>query len=153
MSILLLRFRDSLEDDYSVEDADYIFDVVDRLASEDNKNDVEFLMNVIDLFFELFIKEDKDEGVSDLEDKNKDIFEKYVSMGDIFETPLINDIKDENQKEIDLMKGAEVGTKGITKCKRCHLDNITFYSKQKAKADEGESVFITCLDCGLNWQE
>ena len=82
-----------------------------------------------------------------------DVFEKYVSDGDIFETPLINDIRDENRKETELMKGAEIGTKGITKCRRCHLDNITFYSKQKAKADEGETLFLTCLDCGLKWHE
>lgn len=123
------------------------------LIPEDKINNIEYLLNILDLFDEL-IKDEKDnDDVSDVDEKNKATLETYIKSGDIFSTPLLYHIKDENDKEVKLMKGSEVGTKGISKCRSCHMDNITFYSKQKSKADEGETLFLTCLDCGHKWQE
>lgn len=137
---------------YSKEEYDYIRKVY-KTIDDDLKEDVEFVLNVIDLYDELLEDTKRNSVVPDIVEKNREILEKYVKDGDIFATPLIDHIRDENQKEIKLMKGSEVGTKGITKCKKCHLDNITFYSKQKAKGDEGETLFLTCLDCGFKWNE
>lgn len=38
-------------------------------------------------------------------------------------------------------------------CGRCKSKKCTFYTAQTRSADEAETIFITCLDCGKNWKK
>lgn len=53
--------------------------------------------------------------------------------------------------EYELYSSGETGVRGIMTCPRCKKDNISIYSKQKSRGDEGETLFNTCLDCGNRW--
>lgn len=138
--------------EYSIEEADYIRDVISKVPI-DKQNSTEFYINILDLYEECLAEEKRGEGVEDLKQKNREKIEKYVESGDLFSTPLIDYVRDENEKEIKLMKGSDIGTKGIANCKRCHLDNLVINSKQTRGGDEGETIFYYCLDCGHKWKE
>jgi DNA-directed RNA polymerase subunit M/transcription elongation factor TFIIS len=138
------------EGKYTLEECKYLYNLPATFPTN-KKNNLEFLLNVIDLYDQL--KEQTDISIQNIKEKNEAVIDEYIRSGDIFSTPLILYVHSENQQEVMLMKGSDVGTKGITSCRRCHLDNISFYSKQKSKGDEGESLFLTCLDCGYKWWE
>ena len=38
-------------------------------------------------------------------------------------------------------------------CKKCKERKTTFYTMQIRSADEAETSFITCLNCGYSWRE
>ena len=37
-------------------------------------------------------------------------------------------------------------------CSKCKSKRCTFYSLQLRSCDEGETIFITCMDCGKRWK-
>lgn len=37
-------------------------------------------------------------------------------------------------------------------CSKCKSKRCTFYSLQIRSCDEGETIFITCMDCGKRWK-
>ena len=37
-------------------------------------------------------------------------------------------------------------------CGKCKSKKCTYYTMQTRSADEPETIFITCLDCGKNWK-
>lgn len=37
-------------------------------------------------------------------------------------------------------------------CSKCKSNRCTFYSLQIRSCDEGETIFITCMDCGKRWK-
>jgi DNA-directed RNA polymerase subunit M/transcription elongation factor TFIIS len=37
-------------------------------------------------------------------------------------------------------------------CGKCRSKNCNYYTLQTRSADEPETIFITCLDCGKNWK-
>lgn len=37
-------------------------------------------------------------------------------------------------------------------CGKCRSKKCTYYTMQTRSADEPETIFITCLDCGKNWK-
>lgn len=55
------------------------------------------------------------------------------------------------KKEEDTYKMGIKGTRGITTCGVCKGDNIIMHAIQTRGADEGESIFNTCADCGNKW--
>jgi DNA-directed RNA polymerase subunit M/transcription elongation factor TFIIS len=136
---------------YTISDAEYITNAVSSLPA--NKQSVEMYLNILDLFDEFLEQQKYEQGVENLEQKNREKINNYILSGDLFSTPLLDYVRDENEKEIKLMKGAELGTKGVANCRKCHLDNLHITSKQTRSGDEGETVFFTCLDCGFNWHE
>ncbi len=38
-------------------------------------------------------------------------------------------------------------------CGKCRKNECTFYTLQTRSADEAESIFITCLNCGHKWKQ
>ena len=38
-------------------------------------------------------------------------------------------------------------------CGKCKKNECTFYTQQLRSGDEGETVFITCLNCGHKWKQ
>ena len=46
----------------------------------------------------------------------------------------------------------EVG-EGIFECKRCRSKNVQHTSKQTRSADEPETIFLSCTNCGITWRE
>lgn len=54
----------------------------------------------------------------------------------------------ENSKfETDLVANTDMFTCGKCKSKKC-----SYYTMQTRSADEPETIFISCLDCGKNWK-
>lgn len=39
------------------------------------------------------------------------------------------------------------------KCSRCKGNKTTYYTMQTRSADESETIFITCLNCGKRWRK
>jgi len=39
------------------------------------------------------------------------------------------------------------------KCGRCKQRKCTYYELQTRSADEGMTIFITCLNCGWRWRQ
>ena len=37
-------------------------------------------------------------------------------------------------------------------CKKCKSKRCTYYEMQTRSADEPETIFVTCLDCGKHWR-
>lgn len=37
-------------------------------------------------------------------------------------------------------------------CSRCKTKNCNYYSMQTRSADEPETIFVTCIDCGKHWR-
>ena len=60
---------------------------------------------------------------------------------------LYNNAVDENKYDTQLVARTDMFTCGKCKSKRC-----TYYTMQTRSADEPETIFITCLDCGKNWK-
>ena len=54
---------------------------------------------------------------------------------------------DKNKYDTQLVARTDMFTCGKCKSKRC-----TYYTMQTRSADEPETIFITCLDCGKNWK-
>jgi len=42
---------------------------------------------------------------------------------------------------------------GIIACRKCKSKKTTYYQRQIRRADEGFTLFITCLSCGEKWRE
>ena len=40
---------------------------------------------------------------------------------------------------------------GLLKCEHCSSMNTRYVTVQTRSADEPETVFATCVDCGTNW--
>jgi DNA-directed RNA polymerase subunit M/transcription elongation factor TFIIS len=38
-------------------------------------------------------------------------------------------------------------------CQRCKKNQTTYYAMQTRSADESETIFITCLNCGKRWRK
>ena len=56
--------------------------------------------------------------------------------------------RDSMMNEID----NSIATNQFT-CARCKGTKTTYYTMQTRSADEAETVFITCLDCGRRWRK
>ena len=67
---------------------------------------------------------------------------------------LINkDIDERIDISIYKTKKTEVLVKNCEeKCKKCNSKNVHVMSKQTRSADEGTTLFFTCLDCGYVWR-
>ena len=39
------------------------------------------------------------------------------------------------------------------RCMKCKGNKTTYYTMQTRSADEGETIFITCLNCGKRWRK
>lgn len=55
--------------------------------------------------------------------------------------------RDEMQSEIDFGQA----TKQF-RCGKCGGNKTTYYTMQTRSADESETIFITCLNCGARWR-
>jgi len=47
----------------------------------------------------------------------------------------------------------QVATTDIFQCKRCKKKECTFYNMQIRAGDEGETIFIRCLNCGFQFRQ
>jgi transcription elongation factor S-II len=54
---------------------------------------------------------------------------------------------DKSKYDTQLVARTDMFTCGKCKSKKC-----TYYTMQTRSADEPETIFITCLDCGKNWK-
>lgn len=61
----------------------------------------------------------------------------------------------EKKKILDANKFTNnaVASTDLFTCGRCKSKKCTFYTAQTRSADEAETIFITCLDCGKNWKK
>lgn len=62
------------------------------------------------------------------------------------------------QKNQEILDKNLMGLKPTTEtdqflCKKCKQRKTTFYTMQIRSADEAETSFITCLNCGYSWRE
>ena len=39
------------------------------------------------------------------------------------------------------------------KCGRCKSRKCTYYEMQTRSADEGMTIFVTCINCGKRWKQ
>jgi len=42
---------------------------------------------------------------------------------------------------------------GVIECKKCKSKRTFSFQKQVRASDEGFSLFVSCVDCNLNWVE
>jgi transcription elongation factor S-II len=54
---------------------------------------------------------------------------------------------DKNKYDTQLVARTDMFT-----CGKCKSNRCTYYTMQTRSADEPETIFITCLDCGKNWK-
>ena len=45
-----------------------------------------------------------------------------------------------------------VANTDMFQCKKCKSKNCNYYTLQTRSADEPETIFISCLDCGKHWK-
>ena len=60
-----------------------------------------------------------------------------------------------NSKEADVDKGEEINTLPTIKitCPECGYNTAGWWLRQTRSADEAETRFYKCLDCGHTWRE
>lgn len=46
----------------------------------------------------------------------------------------------------------DVTVSSLFRCGKCKKKECTYYSMQTRSADEGETVFVKCLNCGNSWK-
>lgn len=46
----------------------------------------------------------------------------------------------------------DVAVSSLFRCGKCKKKECTYYSMQTRSADEGETVFVSCLACGNRWK-
>jgi len=61
------------------------------------------------------------------------------------------DIK--NTKNKKLFENKQEAMTDQFKCGRCKSRKCTYYELQTRSADEGMTIFVTCLDCGAKWKQ
>ena len=63
--------------------------------------------------------------------------------------------KMEHKKILDANRYTEnmAASTTLFTCSKCKSNRCTFYSLQIRSADEGETIFITCMDCGKRWKK
>ena len=75
---------------------------------------------------------------------------------DIYFNHILTSKKHEKEQRIknrqEIIKD-DFGICSLFPCRYCKSDNTTYNTKQTRSADEGMSVFATCLDCSRTWQE
>lgn len=54
---------------------------------------------------------------------------------------------DKSKYNTDLVANTDMFT-----CSKCKSKKCNYYTLQTRSADEPETIFITCLDCGKNWK-
>ena len=61
----------------------------------------------------------------------------------------------ERKKILDTNRYTETVAASTTlfTCSKCKSNRCTFYSLQIRSCDEGETIFITCMDCGKRWKK
>ena len=61
----------------------------------------------------------------------------------------------ERKKIMDANRYTETAAASTTlfTCSKCKSNRCTFYSLQIRSCDEGETIFITCMDCGKRWKK
>jgi len=124
-SILKLKYKN--------EDYGYIFDL-DR---------PDIIIEIIGLF------------KSDL--KQEDIYsflEEVETPTDIlWKQPLLSKAKESLEREIYILRSANILVKGGGKCKHCSSENVGFVEIQTRSGDESLRQFYRCSDCQKTWQQ
>ena len=60
----------------------------------------------------------------------------------------------EKKKKDAMMCEIDVGqATNQFRCGKCGGNKTTYYTMQTRSADEGETIFITCLTCGKRWRK
>jgi DNA-directed RNA polymerase subunit M/transcription elongation factor TFIIS len=165
ISVLLEQSRDVVDADYN-EVRDFLVEIGQlvkkgEIAGEEEEYE-EFIYNIVDLIDKVIFEgpelepKAEEKGVEKVEnklEKSKDRIRKYVSERVLYSN--VNPFHEKgfllNKKEEESYKMGTKGTKGITTCGVCKMDNIIIYSAQKRGMDEGETIFNTCVDCGHKW--
>ena len=57
----------------------------------------------------------------------------------------------EKREICSMIADADDKYEGLLKCERCSGMNTRYVTVQTRSADEQETVFATCRDCGINW--
>ena len=75
--------------------------------------------------------------------------------GILKETPLLEEVRQKQQREDELLERNEQLTEGIYECpnKACKSQRIAKTQKQMRSADEGMDVFLRCSVCPTRWRE
>ena len=89
---------------------------------------------------ELFEKKIKAEQIAFMthQELNYDKWEKLI---------LLNNKKTENKYESNIVASTDT-----FKCRKCHLNQCTYYQMQTRSADEPMTTFVTCINCGNRWK-
>lgn len=62
-----------------------------------------------------------------------------------------DDIREKTLKNAQIFRYKVRALKG-PKCHKCSSTNTTMSEAQTCSADEGKTVFVTCVDCGFGWR-
>lgn len=63
-------------------------------------------------------------------------------------------IIEEKKKRDDMMCEIDFGQSTTQfRCIKCGRNKTTYYTMQTRSADEGETIFIICLNCGKRWRK
>lgn len=63
-------------------------------------------------------------------------------------------IIEEKKKRDDMMCEIDYGQSTTQfRCVKCGRNKTTYYTMQTRSADEGETIFIICLNCGKRWRK
>lgn len=57
------------------------------------------------------------------------------------------------KKDMNKFNTNEQSSTDMYQCRKCKSRRCQYYELQVRSADEGTSVFITCLECGKHWRE
>lgn len=156
---LINEARAVIDGDYnSVKD--FLLEIGQIIAEEGGSDQegeyIEFVYNIADTITKLLFSSGADEDESSEEGYMERSMEKirvYTRSFSLYNA--VNPLQEKgfhlNKKEEESYKLGTKGTRGITTCGVCKMDNIIIYSAQKRGMDEGETIFNTCVDCGHKW--
>lgn len=57
------------------------------------------------------------------------------------------------KKDMNKFNSNEQSSTDMFQCRKCKSRRCQYYELQVRSADEGTSVFISCLDCGKHWRQ
>lgn len=102
---------------------DIIMEIIGMLLHQKFNNVVKFLIDAPDPTYILWDQEAMDEG------------------------------KTKVLREIAIQQAAEIGVKGVGKCRYCPSTELVFALKQLRSADEATSIFVRCVMCQKQWRQ
>jgi DNA-directed RNA polymerase subunit M/transcription elongation factor TFIIS len=71
----------------------------------------------------------------------------------VWESPALQDARYKIVIDAEILRNKEKGIKGVGRCGRCGSTDLAFAEKQLRRADEPQTVFVRCIECGNGWTQ